>query len=172
MGVAQGMDILLDLAAQLLVRRDVGFLFVGRGSEYERLKTIARVKALTNTLFFDEIHPDEIPGLYAQCHVGIVTLDPRHRSHNIPGKFLTYMQSGLPVIANINPGNDLVAMIRESQLGQVCESGNVAELTSRAELILEQISTDNDLQARCLRFFEREFSVGKAVRQVVAALSN
>jgi hypothetical protein len=53
-------------------------------------------------VFHDEIHPDEIPGLYAQCHVGMVALDPRHKTHNIPGKFLTYMQSGLPVLANIN----------------------------------------------------------------------
>jgi glycosyltransferase involved in cell wall biosynthesis len=33
MGVAQGMDILIDLAEKLKDRRDIGFLFVGRGSE-------------------------------------------------------------------------------------------------------------------------------------------
>jgi len=65
-------------------------------------------------LFYDEIDPDEIPGLYAQCHVGIVALDPRHKTHNIPGKFLSYMQSGLPVLASINPGNDLVELIQRS----------------------------------------------------------
>jgi hypothetical protein len=38
-----------------------------------------------------------------------------------PGKFLTYMQSGLPVLANVNAGNDLAQMIRDEQVGQVCE---------------------------------------------------
>jgi glycosyltransferase involved in cell wall biosynthesis len=37
MGVAQGMDILIDLAEKLKDRRDIGFLFVGRGSEAKRL---------------------------------------------------------------------------------------------------------------------------------------
>jgi hypothetical protein len=49
-------------------------------------------------LLFDAIHPDDLPDLYAQCDVGIVSLDPRHKSHSIPGKFLTYMQSGLSVL--------------------------------------------------------------------------
>ena len=79
------------MAERLKTRIVVGFLFVGRGSDAERLKVSARMRGLANTLFFDEIHPDEIPDLYAQYAVGIVALDPRHKSHNIPGKFLTYM---------------------------------------------------------------------------------
>ena len=90
MGVAQGMDILLDLAERFLLREDVGFLFVGRGSEGQRLAEKAKRRKLSNVMFLDEIDPDEIPDLYAQCHVGMVALDPRHQTHNIPGKFIHY----------------------------------------------------------------------------------
>ena len=106
MGIAQGMDVLLDLAEKLRSRKDVGFLFVGRGSDAARLQSIAAQKQLDNVVFFDEIDPDGIPDLYAQCHAGIVALDSRHKSHNIPGKFLTYMQNGMPVLACVNSGND------------------------------------------------------------------
>ena len=170
MGVAQGMDILLDLAEKLLVRPDVGFLFVGRGSEAARLKAAAQTRQLHNVVFFDEIHPDEIPDLYAQCTVGIVALDPRHKSHNIPGKFLTYMQSGLPVLANVNAGNDLAKMIRNEQVGQVCESNAVYDLQQLTTTLLDQIQTDPNLQRRCLHLFEREFAVHKTVRQITASL--
>jgi glycosyltransferase involved in cell wall biosynthesis len=171
MGVAQGMDILLDLAEKLHSRPDLGFLFVGRGSDAARLKTTAQAKQLENVVFFDEIHPDEIPDLYAQCSAGIVALDPRHKSHNIPGKFLTYMQSGLPVLANVNSGNDLAQMIRDEQVGRVCESNQVDELLQLTEKLLVQIETDPGLSDRCLRLFEREFAVEKTVQQIVAALS-
>lgn len=171
MGVAQGMDILLDLAARLHARTDIGFLFVGRGSDAQRLKNAAQARGLSSVLFFEEIHPDEIPDLYAQCSVGIVALDPRHRSHNIPGKFLTYMQSGLPVLANLNAGNDLAAVIRDEKVGQVCESNRVSELVKLAETLLNQIDEDDRLSARCWQLFEREFSSEKAVRQIVRALS-
>jgi len=171
MGIAQGMDILLDLAEQLCSRIDVGFLFVGRGSDAARLKDSAKDRKLDNVLFFDEIHPDEIPDLYAQCSAGIVALDPRHKSHNIPGKFLTYMQSGLPVLANINAGNDLAQMIRDEQVGQVCESNRVKDLVQCTNRLLDQIESDGQMSSRCRSLFEREFAVEKTVRQIVAALS-
>lgn len=171
MGVAQGMDILLDLAKKLTSQPDVGFLFVGRGSEAARLKRAAELQQLDNVVFFDEIDPDEIPDLYAQCSAGIVALDPRHKSHNIPGKFLTYMQSGLPVLAKINEGNDLAQMIRDNHVGQVCETNQVDELWQLANDLLDQIEIDSGLSERCSRLFEREFAVEKTVKQIVAALS-
>ena len=171
MGVAQGMDILLDLADAMRQRSDVGFLFVGRGRDAKRLAADAAARGLDNVLFHEEIDPDEIPALYAQCHVGLVALDPRHKTHNIPGKFLTYMQSGLPVLANVNAGNDLANLIRHEQVGQVCESNQIAELLSLAHRLLEQIDTDPNLPHRCRNLFNREFAVEKTVRQIVAALS-
>ncbi len=171
MGVAQGMDILLDLAEQLRSRTDVGFLFVGRGSDAYRLRASAEDRKLDNVLFYDEIHPDEIPDLYSQCSAGIVALDPRHKSHNIPGKFLTYMQSGLPVLANVNAGNDLAQMIRDEQVGQVCESNQTGELLQLTDKLLAQINSQtDDLPNRCRNLFEREFTVHRTVRQIVAAL--
>src|SRR5260370_28420073 len=76
MGVAQGVDIFIDLADRLKHRRDVGFLFVGRGSELPRLRAAAVVRGINNVLFRDEVDPKEIPGLLAQCHVGLLALDP------------------------------------------------------------------------------------------------
>jgi hypothetical protein len=163
--------ILLDLAEKFLYRRDVGFLLVGRGSDSNRLKASTKERKIDNVLFFDEIHPDEIPDLYAQCSAGIVALDPRHKSHNIPGKFLTYMQSGLPVLANINAGNDLAQMIRDEQVGQVCESNRVDDLVQFANRLLDQIESDGQMSSRCRSLFEREFAVEKTVRQIVSALS-
>lgn len=171
MGVAQGMGILVDLAHKLRSRSNIGFLFVGRGSDAEHLKSAAKLRQLDNLMFFDEIDPDEIPDLYAQCDVGIVALDPRHKSHNIPGKFLTYMQSGLPVLANINAGNDLAGVIRNQRVGQVCETNQVEELVQLTEKLLEQIELDDSLSVRCKDLFNREFAVESTVKQIVAALS-
>jgi glycosyltransferase involved in cell wall biosynthesis len=171
MGIAQGLDIILDLAEKLLTRKEIGFLFVGRGSDTARLKILAQSKQLDNVVFFDEIDPDEIADLYAQCDIGIVALDPRHKSHNIPGKFLTYMQSGLPVLANINAGNDLAQIIRDQGVGPVCETNLVDDLLVLAENLLHQIQMDSGLSDLCTALFEREFAVENTVKQIVAALS-
>ncbi len=170
MGVAQGVDILIELAERLRSRPDLGLLFVGRGSEATRLEAAARARGLDNVLFHDEIHPDEIPALYAQCAMGLLALDPRHRSHNIPGKFLTYMQGGLPVLASVNPGNDLAALIRSRDVGHVCEDGAADTLTQLALGLLDRIEADPALPVRCRALFAEKFAVDAAARQIVAAL--
>jgi glycosyltransferase involved in cell wall biosynthesis len=171
MGVAQGMDVILQLVEKLNYRTDIGFLFVGRGSEVAVLKGFANAKELKNIEFFDEVDPDEIPDLYSQCSAGIVALDPRHKSHNIPGKFITYMQSGLPVLANLNSGNDLIQIIKDEKVGQVCDTNNVEELVILCDNLINQVKMDQTLSSRCKAFFKREFAVEKTVKQIVKAVS-
>jgi len=172
MGVAQGMDIVLNLAERLRPRPDVGFVFVGRGSDAQRLRDDAKTRGLDNVLFYDEIDPTEIAGLYAQCHVGIVALDPRHKTHNIPGKFLSYMQSGLPVLASINPGNDLQELIQREGVGRVCADQSLETLMGLAGALLKDLAGDKNIGERCKALSARLFSPAAAVKQIVAALAH
>jgi glycosyltransferase involved in cell wall biosynthesis len=171
-GVAQGVGAFLDLAELLQVRLDVGFLFIGRGSDAAKLAEDARLRGLNNVLFYDEIHPDEIPGLYAQCAVGLVALDPKHRSHNIPGKFLTYMQAGLPVLARINSGNDLVEIIKKNNVGRVSVDGDQSSLEVQARQLLDLLDVDRYIKDRCRNLYLELFSPEMAVKKIVYALED
>ena len=168
MGVAQNMDVVIDLADKLRDRPDIGFLLVGRGSEVERLRRDVADRALDNIAFFDEIDPDAIPDLYRQCSVGIVALDPRHRSHNIPGKFLTYMQCGLPVLAIVNPGNDLAEMIRDHVVGEVNEDSKIETIYRQAEKVIVQKEYDLEVENRSKSLFNKNYSVERMVDSIVA----
>ena len=172
MGVAQGMGTLLDLAEGLIERKDIGFVFVGRGSDVLRLQNDATARRLDNVLFYDEIDPAEIPGLYAQCHIGLVALDPRHKTHNIPGKFLSYMQSGLPVLASINPGNDLETLINTENVGRVCTEPTSYSLKALALNLIDSLASDIEISTRCKLLFSKLFSPEQAVKQIVSALSS
>ena len=170
MGVAQGMDVLIDLAERLLSRHDIGFLFVGRGSDAQRLRADAKARRLNNVSFYDEIDPSEIPGLYSQCHAGIVALDPRHKTHNIPGKFLSYMQAGLPVLASINPDNNLAELIQNEGVGRVCTDHSVDTLQRLAVELVEEITSGKCLATRCHAVSAKLFLPETAVKQIVAGL--
>lgn len=171
MGVAQGLDVIVALADRMRSRRDVGFLFVGRGSETARLEQISRDLALNNILFEPEIDPDEIPSLYEQCAIGIVALDARHKSHNIPGKFLTYMQNGLPALAVVNAGNDLASIIRKEGVGRACEAGDLDQLEFLCADLIAETDRDQAMRERCKSLFLDRFSAEHAVRQITSALA-
>lgn len=166
-GVAQSVDIFLKLAVKLVERKDLGFLFVGRGSCMENLKHFAQQNLLENVIFFDEIDPEEISHLLAQCHIGLVALSNKHKSHNIPGKFLTYLQNGLPVLANVNPGNDIAEFMRVQNVGHVCETNDLNDLQKELDILLNKLSKDHHFSERCHQTFNDFFSVQTVVNQIL-----
>jgi glycosyltransferase involved in cell wall biosynthesis len=170
MGVAQGMGDLLVLSEALLSRTDIGFLFIGRGSDMEFLRGDAKKRGLDNTVFCDEIDATEIPGLYAQCHVGLISLHPSHKTHNIPGKFISYLQSGLPVMAIINEGNDLQLIIDKYQVGKVTANRKTENLQKLAEALVDSIKF-NDFDFRCKKLANELFSSQYAAKQIIDSLN-
>ena len=168
-GVAQNISVFLKLAERFKDRIDLGFLFVGRGSESARLA--GQFKLLPNVLFCKEIAPEEIPGLYAQCQVGLIALDPRHLSHNIPGKFLSYIQAGLPVLAYVNRGNDLIELINEYEVGVVIDSNADDEHIESAAIKALELSQSFEIPARCRDLAAGMFSSEKAAQQIVESLA-
>ncbi len=172
LGVAQGVDSLLHLADALLDHEDIGLVFVGRGTEAERLKAEAVQRNLSNVIFFDEIHPDEISGLYAQAKLGLVALDQRHKTHNIPGKFISYMHCGLPVFAAVNPGNDLFHLIETQALGGVFTNNKGSSLKDGLLATLQLVESDVGISNRCRAMAENLFSASSAALQITNALES
>jgi glycosyltransferase involved in cell wall biosynthesis len=170
MGIAQGTDCMVELARRLRHRVDIGFLFVGRGSDVPRLRARVDELALDNVMFLDEIEPDQVPGLLAQCQIGLLALDPRHRTHNIPGKFLTYLRAGLPVLARINPGNDLVSLIEKRGVGRVCAGDDADLLQAYASELADDPETRRQMGIRGRQLAAEMFSVQAAAAQLIAGL--
>ncbi len=170
MGVAQGLSVFIDLADSLSTQKSIGFLFVGRGNAVVSLRQAVKARGLDNILIYDEIEPQEIHALYQQCDVGIISLDKRHKTHNIPGKFLSYMQSGLPVLAAINSGNDLEHIINSNKVGCVSTNHSVDVLKQLVEEIVENVLSYDGTKNRCLQLYKDMFSPKKAVGQIINGL--
>lgn len=168
MGIAQGMQILVDLAEFLKDRSDLGFVFVGRGSE--KLKLIQRSQALglNNILFHDEIPSGEIPTLLSLCDVGLLALDPKHNSHNIPGKFLAYVESRLPVLARLNSDTDLSKIILKYKIGASYTGYSIEDF---ADMAINLIDADDDklaeISIHCSELYNSEYLPSKAAVQIL-----
>jgi glycosyltransferase involved in cell wall biosynthesis len=167
MGIAQGMDIFVEIANLLQTESSIGFIFVGRGSEVEILKSRIKDSNCQNLLFYDEINVSEIPGLLSQCNIGLVALDPRHKTHNIPGKFLTYLAAGLPILARVNADTDLKVLIDAEQVGRVYVGDSVFELAELAKNLIEDSAGQRNMALRGIALADRMFSTKSAVKQII-----
>ncbi len=135
-----------------------------------RLKKNAEMRFLTNVQFFDEIDSNEIHGLLSQCYAGLLTLDPRHKSHNIPGKFLTYLLAGLPIIARVNENTDLAKLIKDERIGRVHFGESVEPLHDFVEEVADMSIEYVEIKTREKILAERMFSPVTAVSQIIATV--
>lgn len=170
-GVAQDLDAFVELAARLRHRSDIGFLLIGRGSELSRLRAVAQGKGLDNLRIEDQVSPVELAGLLSHCHAGIVALHPAHGTHNIPGKLLTYLQAGLPVLARVNPGNDLHHLVRQEGIGASVVGASPDALLDAAEWLADCPGARDEMGGRGRALSDRLFSPSAAAEQVVRGLT-
>lgn len=168
MGVAQELDAFVELAKRLVFRVDVGLLFIGRGSEAARLKQIAQ--RLGNLDVRDEVAPDDLVEVLNACHVGIIALHTAHRTHNIPGKLLTYLHAGLPVLARVNRGNDLAALLTRENVGLVVEGDDAHRLDAQARRLVDDAALRSAMGRRGRQVAKRLFSPEAAAGQVIQGL--
>ena len=170
MGVAQGVDILIDLVMAMRLREDVAFLFIGRGTEMERIRNTISINKLNNILLLDEISTKEMAGLFKQCHFGLVALDRRHKTQNIPGRFMSYIYNGLPVLCAVNKGNEIVNIVKKENIGAVTTNYSVEELEYLALKLANNMKNSKDINDRCKEVAVKYFSTKTAVTQVLKSI--
>lgn len=165
LGDAQGID---DFAYVLLASKDdlnLGFLILGRGSKKEWLESFIKLNDILNVLILDEVDLPTLSTYYRQSYAGIVFLDSAHQSHNIPGKFISYLEAGLPVAACVNPGNDLVNIIKNEDLGFVAK--NSVEFSEKLHIFAGRIPVGEEANKRSRCYYEKHYQPLAAARQIL-----
>lgn len=122
LGPSQGLDMVLDAAETFRSDHDVRFLFVGDGTERQRLEAIAREKKLTNVIFKPFVSSAEYPALVKEMDVGIATLTSKNTTPAVPAKLTGYMAGGIPVVVAVHRESDAVRIVQEARCGFVAFS--------------------------------------------------
>lgn len=170
LGVAQGFDMIIDVATHLRSNKDIGFLLMGRGTEAERLKKLVSLRGLDNVLFHDEVDPSEVPNVLAQCTVGLVSLHHEHIGQNIPGKFLTYLLCGKPVLAKVGENSDLGKLISEKEVGLSYSGVSAAEMATMAVDLVSDSEGLREMSLACKSLAQIMFYPNIACRSILESL--
>jgi hypothetical protein len=80
------------------------------------------------------------------------------------------MRAGLPVLASINPGNDLAALIEDQRVGKASVDPIGADLHHLALEMLTEPGSAGSAAERCKELFGRLFSPAAAAGQIVRGL--
>ena len=121
-------------AAEKLKLKDVRFHIVGGGTDFERLRRMA--KGLKNVIFYGRRPLEEMPMFYAKADAMLVTLKADSvLSFTLPGKVQSYMAVGKPIIGAIDGETEEV--IKDAKCGYCGKAGDVDELVRNILLFME-----------------------------------
>lgn len=118
-GMANGLDSVLDVAAELKRRRIdmIKLVLIGDGMKKPELQERANREELTNVVFHPPVSKIKLAGLMAAADLGLQILAnvPAFYYGTSPNKFFDYISAGLPVLNNY-PGW-LAELIKEYDCG-------------------------------------------------------
>jgi O26-antigen biosynthesis N-acetyl-L-fucosamine transferase len=171
-GVAQDIDNIVRLAESIRDETKAHFLLVGDGSEFDRLKSIIDEKRLSNMMIHEAVDQEQYLAMLSEFDIGLISLDKKLKTRNLPGKMLGYMYHSLPSLASINPGNDLKEIFEEHEAGLVSINGEDQIFHDNAVKLLQDESLRRQMGCNARSLLEDTFSVEKAARQIVSHFIN
>jgi glycosyltransferase involved in cell wall biosynthesis len=128
-GVAQGLDIVLEAAALLQKNGidDIQFALLGGGTDVERLKNETAARKLKNILFLKRVPANEVGKLLAMADVLLIHLiEDKLFEITVPSKTQAYLLAGKPILAGIR--GDAAKLIERAGAGYSFQPQNTDEL--------------------------------------------
>lgn len=168
-GVAQNTSVFIKLANKFKDNKTVIFLFIGSGSDINTLIALSKKMRLKNVIFYPTIAIEKLYPILNKCYAGLVSLHPLHKTNNIPGKFISYLSCGLPIIANVEKRNELFEIINKSECGYVSKSNDMNNLYKDTIKLLSLNDSDlMKIKKNSLKLFNQKFNVKAAALKIIS----
>lgn len=167
LGKAQALDKILDVAKELKEVQDIQFVFVGSGTETERLKLRLEHEKIRNVSFIPRMPMSEVGGVLMNASVLLVHLknDPLFEI-TVPSKTQAYMAIGKPLLMAV--AGDAAEIVKEAKCGRIAISEDTISIK---ESILDIYHLSNveqqQLGLNARNFYDEKLSLKSGVQQFV-----
>lgn len=167
MGKAQSLDTILDVAKELKSESKIQFVFVGAGTETDRLKQRVIHESIENIVFIPRLPMSEVGGVLNYANMLLVHLkrDPLFEI-TVPSKTQAYMAIGKPLLMAVS--GDAADLVREAQCGRIARSEDVDNIKT-AILEIYHLPTDgqHQLGLNAKQFYDEKLSLSYGTQQFI-----
>lgn len=172
LGKGQRIENIVFLAEHYIENKDIVFLIIAKGVERYRLQKIAKEKSLTNLRFMDYMPQADYLNLVKSVDLGLVSIHENYRVPTCPSKAVSYMASGVPVFAMINPENDYGSIVENAGAGYWAVGSDKKRIVE----LFDKLYSDNDLReqmSNCgLKFYHENCTPDVAYKTMINQMKN
>ncbi len=127
-----------------------------------------KIKLSITEKHWGQVNDYFLPYIIKSMDFGIVTLNSKLITQNIPGKFVSYIQFGVPVLCFINKDSSLAKLVNKNKCGLIIDiRENFTENKNKINEFLRVISLKNNLYCKnAKQLFVNKFDT-KLVSEII-----
>jgi len=167
-GSVQSCSTIISAAKLLQEYPQIKFYLVGGGSQAAAIALDIESNNLDNVVMTGQLHPDEMPSIFAAASVLLITLaDAPALAATIPSKVQSYLSAGKPIIASMN--GEGARVLRDANVGIVCPAGDAAALASAVRRLYMMLPDERiHLGQNGHQYFKAHFDMTERTRELIA----
>ena len=159
LGVAQGVDFLLEVLQSNQNQLDRFFLIVGNGNAFHKIENWFNINRPKNALLISSLPRSEYDILESFCDVGMVFLDKRFTIPNYPSRILSYMECKLPLLIASDEISDVGPISIENNFGLWAKAGDLGTFNKLMQTLVVNVSYRESLGVNGFHFLQDNYTV-------------
>jgi glycosyltransferase involved in cell wall biosynthesis len=172
-GVAQGLEVVIEAAQQLRQHNHIKWVIIGDGRARSALQGAVKELGLEDRILFLGRQPmHKIPGLLALSDVALLSLKAEPLfGLTLPTKIQSYLACGIPIIGSVD--GDAARVIIESGAGFSGPASDAFALAQNVLRMYRSTSVEKEAFAKnALRYFAQNFRKEKLLTEIETHLND
>ena len=157
MGDAQDLLSLVKLVDTNILSDKAIITLVGSGNQVKDIADYISSRKINNIKIFPEGDRDTYIEMLLKADIGIVSLNRKLGSNNFPLKMMGYIQLSKPILASVNPSNEIIDLINKDNIGLVSLAGDSNAFNENLSTIINNASQFY-LSVFCILIFNFEIT--------------
>lgn len=154
-GLAQGLDTLLDLAS-METNKEIQFLIFGDGAEKEKLELKAKNEGLSNVRFCGTLEHEKVFTILSNTQISYIPLKSSNMKDSIPTKVYEALGIGCPVL--LLAEGDACDLVKETGLGLCVSPDKLEDLPKAFEELVTQNASYMEQRSKAKQIMLEKYS--------------
>ncbi len=172
LGIAQGIDFLIEVLDSNKIRTDCFFLIVGNGNAFAKLFHWFESNKPSNALLIPSLPRSEYDVLESFCDVGMIFLDKRFTIPNFPSRMLSYMECKLPILLATDTSTDIGRIAVENNFGKWSNAGNINDFNKNMDFFVKNKNKRLDMGEKAYIYLMQNYIVEISYNSIMEKIRN
>lgn len=167
LGLAQGIEFLVEVLNSNKNRTDCFVLIVGGGNKSNLIQNWIAINEPTNVILINHLERKEYDILESFCDVGMIFLDSKFTIPNFPSRILSYMECKLPLLIATDVVSDLGDIAKNNEFGIWSVSNDVNSFNENFDFYIKNSKIRKQMGTNAYNFLIDNYDVSICYNEVM-----